>query len=65
MSQKYLSVKDVAGRLGCSVSSIWNYAGNGPHSVSDFPKPVKLGPQLTRWKLDEIEAWEKSREEAA
>ena len=30
-----------------------------------FPKPVKLTPGCTRWKLAEIEAWEAKRAECA
>jgi len=26
-----------------------------------FPKPVKLSPGCTRWKLSEIEAWEAAK----
>lgn len=26
-----------------------------------FPKPVKLSPGCTRWRLSEIEAWEKRK----
>jgi len=28
-----------------------------------FPRPVKLSPGCTRWKLSEIEAWETLKEE--
>lgn len=62
---KYLSVKDLAERFSVSVPTIWNWAGDGPYSISGFPKPVKLGPQIVRWKLPDIEAWEESRESAA
>ncbi|TQM93771.1 CP4-57 regulatory protein AlpA [Roseinatronobacter monicus] len=27
----------------------------------DFPKPVKLSPGCSRWKLSEIEAWEAAK----
>lgn len=59
---KYLSVKQVAERLGVSIPSVWNYAGNGPYSIPGFPKPYKLGPHLVRWRLDELEEYEASLE---
>ncbi|WP_421904640.1 helix-turn-helix transcriptional regulator [Mameliella sp.] len=27
----------------------------------DFPKPVKLSPGCTRWKLADVEAWEAAK----
>ncbi|SDL66294.1 transcriptional regulator, AlpA family [Paracoccus chinensis] len=59
---KYLSVKQVSERLGISIPCVWNWSGNGPYSVPDFPKPYKLGPHMVRWRIDEIQAWEESRE---
>ncbi|WP_408014701.1 helix-turn-helix transcriptional regulator [Sansalvadorimonas verongulae] len=29
-----------------------------------FPKPHRLGPRCVRWKISELETWEKSRQEA-
>jgi len=60
---KYLSVKQVAERFGVSVPTHWNWSGDGPYSVDSFPEPVKLGPQITRWRLDQVETWEASRED--
>jgi len=56
----YLSDKQVAQRYGVSRISIWRW-----HREGDFPQPVSLSPGCTRWKLSDIEAWEKSREVAA
>ncbi|WP_339819490.1 AlpA family phage regulatory protein [uncultured Paracoccus sp.] len=36
-----------------SREAIWKWVRNGA-----FPKPIKLSPGCTRWKLSEIEAWE-------
>ena len=49
----YLSIDEVARRFGVSTDSIrrWANAGN-------FPKPRKVGPNTTRWKLSEVEAHE-------
>lgn len=61
MAQKYASVQDLAIYFGVSIPTIWNWAGDGPYSIPDFPKPVKLGPQTRRWVMAEVEAWETSR----
>lgn len=53
----YLTVEQVAARLGVSRDSIWRWKRNGT-----FPKAVKLGGRTTRWKLADVEAWEASRQ---
>ncbi|MCO7245252.1 AlpA family phage regulatory protein [Halomonas sp. Mc5H-6] len=55
----YSSAKQTAKRFGVSEVTIWRWARDG---VSDFPKPIKLGPNCTRWRLEDIEAWEASRQ---
>lgn len=50
----YVSDSQLAGRFGTSRQTIWTWLRNDPA----FPKPVKLSPGCTRWKLAEIEAWE-------
>lgn len=52
----YLSVDQVAKRFDVSKDSIWRWKRNG-----DFPKPVKLGGSTTRWRLSDIEEWERHR----
>lgn len=56
----YVSDKQLAARFGVSKPCIWRWT----REYSDFPKPYKLSPGCTRWKVSEIEAWEKSREAA-
>ena len=56
----YVSDKQLAARFGVSKPCIWRWT----REYSDFPKPYKLSPGCTRWKVSEIEAWEKSREVA-
>lgn len=57
---KYLTDKQIAERFAVSLSTVWRWTRNG-----DFPQPIKLGPNITRWKLDEVEAWEVAREQGA
>ena len=52
----YLFVEQVAKRFGVSKDSIWRWTRNG-----GFPKPLKLGGSTTRWRLSDIEEWERHR----
>jgi prophage regulatory protein len=52
----YLSVRQVADRLGVSTDSIYRWKRHG-----EFPDAVKLGPGSIRWRLTDVEAWEQSR----
>ena len=61
MAETYLSDQDLASRYGVHRVTPWNWA----RKDSGFPKPVKLTPGCTRWKLSEIEAWEASQREVA
>lgn len=54
MHQKqYLSVSQVAARLGVSKATVWRWSAQGT-----LPKPVKLGPNTTRWRVADLEAHE-------
>jgi prophage regulatory protein len=46
-SQKtlFLTVSQVADRYGVSTDSIWRWKRSG-----DFPAPVRVGPNCTRWR---------------
>ncbi|WP_083868138.1 helix-turn-helix transcriptional regulator [Halomonas smyrnensis] len=54
----YLTVKQLAARYSASVPTIWRWSRD---SETNFPKPVKLSSNCTRWKLEDIEAWEAER----
>lgn len=54
--QQYLSDKELAARYGVHRDTIWRWAESG-----HFPKPVKLAKQCTRWKLEDVQAFEASR----
>lgn len=49
----YLSVEQVAARYNVSKDTIWRWSREG-----NFPKPMKLGGMTSRWRLQDIEAWE-------
>ncbi|WP_348827424.1 AlpA family phage regulatory protein [Halomonas sp. RT37] len=51
----FLTVRQVAERHAVSVPTVWRWA----RERADFPKPQRLGPAATRWRLADLEAWEK------
>jgi len=40
-----------------SGATLWRWVKTGT-----FPAPVKLGPRVTAWRWDEVQAWMKDRE---
>lgn len=48
----FLTVKKVAAHVGVSVSSVWRMARE-----DEFPKPIKLSSQVTRWRKSEVQEW--------
>ncbi|MQX53926.1 AlpA family phage regulatory protein [Alcanivorax sp. PA15-N-34] len=57
---KYLSDKQTADRYEVSRATWWRWVREG-HA----PKPVKLSPGCTRWKLVDLESWESAQEAQA
>jgi len=57
MSIQYLSDTNLSDRYGKSRATIWRWVRH-----YQFPKPVKLSPGCTRWKLSDIEKWEADKE---
>jgi prophage regulatory protein len=53
----YLTVDQVAERLGVSTDSIWRWK-----RADKFPKAVRVGPGSTRWRLSDIVAYESQME---
>lgn len=60
MAQQYLKDTEVAARYGISRATVWNWT-----DLSTFPKPVKLSPGCTRWRVADLDAWEADRATAA
>lgn len=52
----YISDKQLAERYDVSRATIWRWV----HS-RNFPKPTRLSPGCTRWKLSDAEAWEAAK----
>lgn len=53
----YLKDKAVAERYEVSRSCIWAWCAKGT-----FPLPIHLGEKCTRWRLEDLEKWEKEKE---
>lgn len=49
----YLSDSQLAQRYNVSRATIWRWSSEGR-----IPKPVKLTPGCTRWRLADISKWE-------
>lgn len=56
----YVSDAYLALHFGIRRETIWAWVRRG-----DFPKPVKLSPQMTRWRWADVQAWEAAKAEAA
>lgn len=54
MPEIYLSDRQIGARFGVHHLTPRRWVREDP----TFPRPVKLSPGCTRWKLSEIEAWE-------
>ncbi len=53
----YVRDSDLAERYSVSRTTIWRWAQQGR-----IPTPIQLSNCCTRWKLDEIEAYDADRE---
>lgn len=53
---EFMTDVELARRFSVSRITIWRWSGQGK-----FPKPVKLGQNCTRWKRDDVLAWEAAR----
>ncbi len=59
MDNTFLSDAQVAARYAVARSAIWRWCRD-----YDFPKPVKLSPGCTRWRMADVLAYEEKREKS-
>lgn len=57
----YVKDSQLAKRFGVHRSCIWRWLDTDP----SFPRPIKLSPGCTRWRLSDIERWEAARAASA
>lgn len=55
MHDTYLAAARVAARYDVHPKTPWRWVNTKP----GFPKPVTLTPGCTRWKLADLESWER------
>jgi prophage regulatory protein len=53
VSDMYHNIRDIAERFGVVPSTIWRWVKDG-----FFPRPYKFGPGTTRWRDEDIRAFE-------
>ena len=53
-----LSRKDVAERYRVNVSTVWRWVDAGV-----FPKPIRISGRVVRWKLSQLEEFERKNEQ--
>ncbi|HCE38790.1 MAG: AlpA family transcriptional regulator [Alcanivorax sp.] len=53
MQQTHLSDTGVGRRYSVSRATVWRWTREG-----NLPRPVRLGPATTRWRLADLEEWE-------
>lgn len=56
-SKAYLSDREVGDRYGVSRQTPWTWIKRD----ETFPKPLSLSRGCTRWRLADLEAWEKQK----
>ncbi len=64
MAKRYSSDKAVGVRYEVDRATIWRWANHPRYQHLGFPKPVKIGPNTSRWDDDKLDAWDAQREEA-
>ena len=52
-----LDVQRVAKCLGLSSRTVWRLSSLAEAGRGVFPKPVRLGPKLVRWRLHDIQTY--------
>jgi predicted DNA-binding transcriptional regulator AlpA len=61
MAETYLSDRQLAARYNVHHLTPRRWVREDP----SFPRPVKLSPGCSRWKLSEVEAWEAMKAKGA
>ncbi|EGK08329.1 AlpA family phage regulatory protein [Kingella kingae] len=58
MSNQLIRVKELAKLLCVSDTIIWNWVNpNNRRYHPEFPKPIKISPNVTAWRKSEITAY--------
>lgn len=55
----FIGDKGLAERFGVHRTTIWNWLKDS--EKNGFPQPVRFSSRVTRWRLSDIEKWERLR----
>jgi predicted DNA-binding transcriptional regulator AlpA len=55
-SLRYVPIGYVTRRFGLSPSSVWKWV-----RAKKFPKGTKFGPHITRWRVSDLDEWERAQ----
>ena len=56
-NRKLLTVKDLAALLGVHERTCWRLAAMAEAGQGDFPRPLRIGPKMIRWRLVDVESY--------
>ncbi len=54
--ENFIRLKEVMKITGIARSTIWLWS-----KVGRFPKPIKISPRVTVWKLSDIQWWQEEQ----
>jgi predicted DNA-binding transcriptional regulator AlpA len=54
---RLLTVKELAAALGVHERTCWRLAAMADAGQGDFPRPLRIGPRIIRWRIVEVEAY--------
>ena len=54
---KLLTVRDLAALLGVNERTCWRLTAMAEAGHGRFPKPLRIGPRVVRWRLADVEAY--------
>jgi predicted DNA-binding transcriptional regulator AlpA len=54
---KLLTAKELAAALGVHERTCWRLAAMAEAGHGDFPRPLRIGPRVVRWRLADVEAY--------
>ena len=54
---RLLTVAELAAALGVHERTCWRLAAMAEAGQGDFPRPLRIGPRIIRWRIAEVEAY--------